>query len=157
MMSIETIRKTAQDVLSQNEMIDRFPVPIVTLANITGFNVKAFTPSNRTDDVSGIIYQKTKTIYINGKYTQKEQYFGIAVFLGYIVLHQEKEDLIKFKDSNKPKDLQAKIFAEELLMEKKRFLEVYSVTKSITEISDYFAVEPIAILLRLNRLNITSK
>lgn len=137
-----------------------FPLPVAELAALKGFNVKVFTPKmDKTYDVSGVIDYDNESIYVNEFDSPTRQRFTIAHELGHLALHQDHGNIVDFRNSifnynlSNEKEIEANVFAAELLMPVNEFIEQCNkVQNALFMLSLHFGVSAVSVKYRIKNL-----
>ncbi|HET7673855.1 MAG TPA: ImmA/IrrE family metallo-endopeptidase [Candidatus Saccharimonadales bacterium] len=157
------------DALLDRHNIARFPIDLNKLAKIANAEIKL---DNLDDDLSGFAYQKNgfKIIGVNKQHPRQRRRFTIAHELGHMFLH--KQDTVNYdeasillrlghvSDNVDKKEIEANIFAAELLMPEEKIRSdvnrmggVSLEDKSaIAELANRYKVSSQAMTIRLTTL-----
>ena len=148
------IENTTQQLLDKTGQLDVFPVSLTKIINDMGFVVKRFDPQVNAgfENISGMIDKEKKVIYINDADPSYRKRFTLAHEVGHFVLkHKAVKDYGTSNFSNNSEEIEADLFAANLLMPHKEFLKVYSYLNT-SEIAAYFGVSRAAIGIRADQL-----
>ncbi|QQS59369.1 ImmA/IrrE family metallo-endopeptidase [Candidatus Peregrinibacteria bacterium] len=121
-------------------------VPVFDIAKQEGLKISFFTPeSAELKEISGILQEDTKTIFINSSDSPQRQVFTVAHELGHWTMKHKRKDEVLYRMSSiitkDPQEQEANCFASHLLVPKE-FLE-----KKINEFS--LNINDTAILAKL--------
>lgn len=133
MRNIEEIRQKAEAFTAGFGPV--YPLPVADVAGYKDFRVMVFTPNfdDDTHKVSGMIDYAKQIISVNEFDNEYEKRFTIAHELGHYALHSQNATntfRIDFRDrenenKDRPKELEADMFAYELLMPVQEFAKYY--------------------------------
>lgn len=146
-----------------------FPRNIVEICNRLGITVQETT--SFPNDISGVIFKENDKYFIlvNALHSIGRRSFTIAHELGHYYLHRDMLDkdselvsYIKSNDKDCPalargleynqREQEANIFAAEILMPEREFIEKCICANSIEEVAQYFGVSLQAASIRANNL-----
>jgi len=141
-----------------------FPVPVAKIVIYLGYKLLKFSPSEKTNDISGAIYHEKKSIYINNNDSICRQFFTIAHEIGHIILHGKDKDVVDYRrDLNmgsSEKETETNFFAANLLMPEGAFRQQWEKYKQYNDliktklISSYFGVSDLSANIRANHLDL---
>lgn len=151
---------SADDLISKYDL-NTFPIDLNKIIADNKILLKETEFDNV--DVSGALRKINGqyVILINKKHSKTRQNFTIAHELAHYFLHKdlcnEFEDITFFRGVTSDSiELQANIFAGELLMPANEFLRVLKQgTDTIQELAHYFGVSTLAIRVRAKQLNLS--
>lgn len=135
-MTNEEVRKKANEVYKKYSL--KTPINLVKLANDLDYKVKISDLSNMDKDdlntVSGAILYDDKTILIDSRQNPNRQRFTLAHEIGHLILnHRGSEDYsidYRIQGQSERKEVEANIFASELLAPRDEVLEWAKKNKS---------------------------
>ncbi|WP_281645754.1 ImmA/IrrE family metallo-endopeptidase [Parendozoicomonas sp. Alg238-R29] len=128
-LSRQQIRDAATELAINAGVHDQFPVPLERIAEYLDYQCLQFLPDDTTNKISGAVNHQQRKIYVNGDDPARRQMFTLAHEIGHVALHGEVEG--NFIDHRSPgpktpKELEADMFASELLMPEFHFRSSWS-------------------------------
>ncbi len=167
-MNRKKIKAYVSDLLDKHK-IKQFPIDLNQLAKVVNAEIKLY---GFDDELSGFAYQKNgiKIIGVNKHHPRSRRRFTIAHELGHMFLH--KQDTVSYDEASillrlghvadtvDSKEIEANIFAAELLMPEKNIRSDVNKMKSISledkkaiaELANKYKVSSQAMTIRLTSL-----
>ncbi|MBD3244479.1 MAG: ImmA/IrrE family metallo-endopeptidase [Candidatus Moranbacteria bacterium] len=165
-MDSEKIKKKAKDVLLNSGLPTDRPIDVTLLAQKQGYKVYEVLFDDK--DIAGMTVDsdKEKSIYVSKQDNEGRKRFTIAHELAHAILHHKKLKKEKrIVDYRKPltdyensaelrREIQANMFAAELLMPEHLTRKFWDFKKDVDEMANFFTVSPKAAVVRLESLSL---
>lgn len=160
------IASNVQNVLNKYKGI--YPTPLVSMAKDLG--IKIYETYDLKDNQAGLIRKEKDNyvIYLNIHDSSRRKRFTIAHEIGHFILHKdilEKRELIddirqpilnrntdKSQKEKQQIEIEANIFAANILMPEKEFKKKFNQSNSVEEVAKYFSVSTAAAAIRAKDL-----
>ena len=160
-LSASNLKISSAAELLQKLSINEYPIDLNVILQKYDITLEAAKFNN--DDLSGMLIGENGNykIIVNENHSQNRKSFTIAHELGHYFLHrdlQDKcEDQVFFRGATSDNiELQANIFAGELLMPENEFKnEILIGVNTIPELANYFGVSTLAVRVRAKQLNLS--
>lgn len=118
--------QAAADLLDQLGLKNQNPLPLQKVVDHIGYKVQLFQPGDKTRNLACGVSQDQKIIFANSADQPVEQRYAFARAIGHAVLHPGKNTVVKKSSlhfsNEEPEEMEANLFADELLMESTLFL-----------------------------------
>ena len=125
-LKIMNPNQAATDLLDQLGLKNQFPLPLQKVVDHIGYQVQLFQPGDKTRNLACGVSHDQKTIFANSADQPAEQRYAFARAIGHAVLHPGKNIVVKKSSlhfsNEEPEEMEANLFADELLMESVLFL-----------------------------------
>jgi Zn-dependent peptidase ImmA (M78 family) len=159
----DSIEAKAEELIRASRVEEKFPIPLVPIAECLGYNIEEFEPGNNVEKqkISGLVYYSKGSILVNATEPEARKRFTIAHEMGHIVLHGEGKNYVDYRTSlssneiSSPKEKEANRFAAALLMPKKNFSKIFDPSKNnFIETAAFFGVSLEAAKIRASSLDL---
>ena len=147
------IERYAYELRLEHDVDAQFPVPVELLANKLGYRAGAFSPSENTQRVAGVVDHRDRRIYVNNNDPNVRRRFTIAHEIGHIVYDADSESThVDYRGNqwpSDPKEQRADYFAASLLMPRDIFkLKYQELDQDIIALAGFFGVSQKAAEIR---------
>jgi|GEM_PF-1044275 len=154
-LTLDQMEELAGNIRIKTGHFDDNVVDVIDIAKKLGY--KVFEVNFNDNNISGMVDNAEKAIYINSMDSYVRKRFTIAHELAHVLLNHVSNHIIdyrKYYEGYNSEEYQANMLASTLLMPKDHISKYWDFTKNLSEIANVFSVSKAAVAIRLIQLGL---